>query len=74
MAAEQHDPALGTIEAYTVMHDRDSTPQLAIAACALPDGRRAWATSGDVDTATALTDGEWVGQTVHLERNGALHV
>ena len=74
VAAEQHDPAVGTIEAYTVMHDRDSTPQLAIAACALPDGRRAWATSGDVDTATALTDGEWVGQTVHLERNGALHV
>ena len=74
VTAEEHDPAAATIEAYTVMHDRDGAPQLAITASSLPDGRRAWATSSDVDTATALTDGEWVGQTIHLDGNGALHV
>ena len=36
--------APATVEAYTVMHDRGGTPELAIAACRLRDGRRAWAT------------------------------
>jgi acetyl-CoA C-acetyltransferase len=62
------------IEAYTVMFERGGTPHQAIAACRLPDGRRAWATSSDLDTATALTDGEWVGREVTIDRTGALHV
>ena len=62
------------IEAYTVMYERSGTPQQAIAACLLPDGRRAWATSTEPDTATALTDGEWVGRTVRIDAKGALHV
>ncbi len=33
------------VEAYTVMYERGGSPQQAIAACQLPDGRRAWATS-----------------------------
>ncbi len=72
--AENPDATAATIEAYTVMHDRDGAPQFAIAACTLPDGRRTWATSGEADTTTALTEGEWVGSAVHLESNGALHV
>ncbi len=48
--------APATIEAYTVMFDRGGTPEQAIAACLLRDGRRAWATSDDVDAATAMTD------------------
>jgi acetyl-CoA C-acetyltransferase len=62
------------VEAYTVMHDRGGTPELAIAACRLGDGRRAWATSTDPGTATALTCGEWVGRTVDIDTRGTLHV
>ena len=62
------------IEAYTVMFDRSGAPQQAIAACRLADGRRAWATSSDLDTATALTDGEWVGRAVTIDKTGALRV
>jgi acetyl-CoA C-acetyltransferase len=65
--------ANATIEAYTVMFDRDGTPAEAIAACLVPDGRRTWARSDDLDTATALTDGEWVGRIVRVDQ-GVLHV
>ena len=73
--ADVDDAATSTavIEAYTVMYERSGTPQQAIAACLLPDGQRAWATSTDTSTATALTDGEWVGRTVHIDGTGALH-
>lgn len=64
-----------TIEAYTVMHDRDQRPETAIAACRLADGRRAWGTATDADgTATAMTDGEWVGRTVTLDADGTLRI
>ena len=62
------------IEAYTVMHDRGGAPHEAIAACRLPDGRRAWATSSDPTTASALTDGEWVGRAVRIDKTGVLRV
>lgn len=70
------DEALGPadIEAYTVMFDRDGNPELAIAACLLPDGRRAWATSGGADVMAAFLDGEWVGRRVTLGEGGRLHV
>jgi acetyl-CoA C-acetyltransferase len=66
--------APATIEAYTVMFERGGTPQHAIAACLLRDGRRAWATSNDVDAATAMTEGEWVGRRVRIDATGGLHV
>jgi acetyl-CoA C-acetyltransferase len=60
-----------TIEAWSVMHDRDGTPTIGIVACLTPDGDRTWANTrkpdlldtlkGDVlDRATAqlLPDGE----------------
>ncbi|MET0578368.1 MAG: acetyl-CoA acetyltransferase [Ilumatobacteraceae bacterium] len=70
------DDALGpvTIEAYTVMHDRDGTPEQAIATCLLPDGRRAWATSGRPDVLGALLDGEWVGYPATIGAESELHV
>lgn len=69
------DDAAGpaTIEAYTVMHDRDGSPELGIAACLLPDGRRAWGLSNDAPLTVAMTDGEWVGRDVTLDAEGALH-
>ena len=63
-----------TIEAYTVMHSRDGAPENAIAACLLPDGRRAWGTNGDHAVAVAICDGEWVGREVELDPVGTLLV
>ncbi len=62
------------VEAYTVMHSRVGEPELAIATCLLGDGRRAWGTSPDVQLATAMTRGEWVGRSVHLDAEGTLSV
>ncbi|WP_117000265.1 acetyl-CoA acetyltransferase [Desertimonas flava] len=62
-----------TVEAYTVMHDRDGLPELGIAACLLADGRRAWGLSKDAELTVAMTDGEWVGRDVALDAEGALH-
>ncbi|MGB8857976.1 MAG: acetyl-CoA acetyltransferase [Ilumatobacteraceae bacterium] len=56
-----------TIEAYTVMFDRDGAPETALAACLLADGRRAWGTSADRALAAAMCEGEWVGHIVHLD-------
>ena len=63
-----------TIEAYTVMHDRNGEPETAIAAVLLNDSRRAWATSTDPQVATALTTNEWVGRKVTLNPDGTLLV
>lgn len=70
------DDAAGpaTIEAFTVMHARDGSPEQAIAAVLLPDGRRAWATSSEVDAMAALDEGEWVGTEVTVDGAGDLHL
>lgn len=69
------DDAAGpaTVEAYTVMFDRDGRPEQGIAACLLPDGRRAWGLSNDAGLNVALTEGEWVGRDVKIDGDGALH-
>jgi len=69
-AAQAVGPA--TIEAYSVMHDRDGAPEIVNAAVLLADGRRAWATSSEKDLATAMTIGEWVGTPTTLTSDGAL--
>jgi acetyl-CoA C-acetyltransferase len=61
-----------TIDAYTVMHDRQGAPETAIAACRLSDGRRAWGLSSDRAVADALCTGEWVGRAVTLDAEGTL--
>jgi len=61
-----------TIEAFTVMHDRDGQPETAIAATLLKDSRRAWATSTDPQVTKSLCGGEWVGQQVTLDSAGTL--
>lgn len=71
--ASEHDAAGSVIiEAYTVMHDRDSQPERVIASALLADGRRAWATSERPDIAVAMTVGEWVGAEVQLTATGEL--
>ncbi|HYF47746.1 MAG TPA: hypothetical protein VD926_16135, partial [Acidimicrobiales bacterium] len=60
-----------TIEAYTVMHDRDGSPERAIAATLTTDGARAWATADDPQVLAALLDGEeHVGQAVERTADG----
>jgi acetyl-CoA C-acetyltransferase len=61
-----------TVEAYTVSHDRDGNPELAIAACLTADGGRAWGTSTDHGVAAAMCDGEWVGRSAHLDLEGTI--
>jgi acetyl-CoA C-acetyltransferase len=61
-----------TIEAYTVMFSREAEPEEAIAACLLPDGRRAWGMSTELGLATAMCEGEWVGVDVALDAEGML--
>jgi acetyl-CoA C-acetyltransferase len=63
-----------TIEAYTVMHNRDGEPDTAIAAVLLKDSRRAWSTSTDRQVSSALCVGEWVGRKVNLNSDGNLNV
>ena len=69
--AEAAGPA--TIEAYTVMFSREGVPERAIASCLLADGRRAWGDSTDPAIAAAMCEGEWVGRSVELDADGALH-
>ena len=61
-----------TIEAYTVMHDRDGNPERSIASCLRGDGSRAWGISEDRDTASGMCEGEWVGRAVRLDDAGNL--
>jgi len=61
-----------TIEAYTVMFDRDGKAERALSTCLLADGRRAWGTSDASDVTAAMCDGEWVGRSVDLDADGNL--
>ena len=63
-----------TVEAYTVMHDREGRPETGIAACLLDDGRRAWGMTRAADATVALCEGEWVGRPVALGPDGTLLV
>ena len=62
-----------TIEAYTVMHNRDGVPETANVSCLLADGRRAWATSSDADLAAAMCVGEWVNRSVTRDADGKIN-
>ncbi|MFM2113482.1 MAG: hypothetical protein RL643_440, partial [Actinomycetota bacterium] len=68
------DDAAGpaTIEAFTVMHDRDGAPERFIAAGLRNDGRRVWMVSDDRSVATSFATGEHVGDVVTLHRSGEL--
>ena len=55
------------IEAYTVMFDRDGSPETGLYALRLPDGRRAWGRSGPVDVSQELC-----GRRVRLARDGTV--
>jgi len=64
----------GTVEAWTVMHDRDGAPERAILTALLPDGRRAWGVSEEADLAKALVAEDVAGRTVRLRPDGGFEL
>jgi acetyl-CoA C-acetyltransferase len=70
--ADYDGPA--TAESYTVMHERDGSPSLAIVPCLLPDGRRAWGNSREPALLKALTTDDLVGAAAHLAKDGTVNV
>ena len=59
-----------TVEAYTVMHERDGSPVLGIVACLLPDGRRAWGNVYETGLLKAMTQEEFCGRAASLVTDG----
>ena len=59
-----------TVEAYTVVHDRDGRPELGILALLSPDGRRAWGNITDEDTLIGLMTEEGCGRKARLHSDG----
>ncbi|MEA3077137.1 MAG: acetyl-CoA C-acetyltransferase [Actinomycetota bacterium] len=70
VAVDYSGPAV--IEAYTVLHDRDGSPNLGIVACLLADGRRTWANTTDPSCLHALTTEACEHRAVTIDRLGAL--
>ena len=63
-----------TLEAYTVMHDRDSTPETGLAVMRAADGRRAWASTNDAADMRELVDTDAVGRAVARSTGGAFRL
>jgi acetyl-CoA C-acetyltransferase len=63
-----------TIEAYTVVHERDGRPGTAFAACRTSEDARTWATSTAPDLLRAMTEEELVGRDGELDADGVLHL
>jgi acetyl-CoA C-acetyltransferase len=61
-----------TIEAATVMHDRDGNPEKAFLATRAPDERRTWGVSTETDVMSLITDAEPVGLAAHRSPDGTL--
>lgn len=59
-----------TIETYTVVHDRDGAPELAILALLTADERRTWGTVSDRDDMVGLMEDEGCGRKVRLDAGG----
>ncbi len=59
-----------TIETYTVVHDRDGAPELAIVALLTEDGRRAWGNISDRDDMVGLMHHEGCNRKVRLAADG----
>jgi acetyl-CoA C-acetyltransferase len=71
-AAEHEGPV--TIEAYTVMHERDGMPVLGIVACLLPDGRRAWGNVYETGLLKAMCEEEFCHRAARLRADGTVDV
>jgi acetyl-CoA C-acetyltransferase len=63
-----------TVEAYTVMHDAEGRPEMAILTALLPDGTRTWRTSREPGLLAAMTQDEFCGTPLDLAPGGELAV
>ncbi|MDH3679601.1 MAG: acetyl-CoA acetyltransferase [Acidimicrobiia bacterium] len=70
--AESHTGQV-TVEAYTVMHDRNG-PEVGLCALRTGDGRRTWGKVTDTDVAARMTEDEAIGQPGELDIDGVLHL
>jgi hypothetical protein len=61
------------VETYTVMFGRDQA-ETALAACLTGDGHRVWARSTDPAVMDELQSRECVGNSVHVDADGALRL
>lgn len=61
-----------TIEAYSVMHDRDGSPSRLAASVLTHDGIRSWATTSDDGIMRHAIDHDFVGEIVRLLPTGEL--
>ena len=71
-AAPDHVGA-ATLEASTVMHDRNG-PTHALFAALTADGRRAWGTSADPEVMQAAMTTELAGTSAELDKEGQIHL
>ncbi len=61
-----------TIETWTVMHDKDGEPELAIAALLLDDGRRTWGTTDDADALAVMVAEDVIDRRAHRTAAGRI--
>ena len=67
---DHHGPA--TIEAWTVMHERDGSPARAHAACRIDEGVRTWGVSRDPDVMKLLETEDVAGRAVSIGDDGEM--
>lgn len=60
------------VEAWTVMHDRDNTPERLLAACLTPDGERLWGVSTDTATMSCAIGFDLGGRGAMIDPDGTL--
>jgi acetyl-CoA C-acetyltransferase len=63
-----------TIEAYTVMHDRDGAPRHGIASALTPSGDRTWTQTDDPASVAAMTHSDWCGRAAVAGANSHLEL
>ena len=72
LSAEWEGPV--TVEAATVMHDRDGEPELGIVLTRTTDGRRAWGTTREPDAMKLFVAEEPVGRMGTIGPEGAFEL
>jgi acetyl-CoA C-acetyltransferase len=61
-----------SVEAWTVMHDRDGAPETGIVVGLLDDGRRAWGVTTDADLVTTMVTEDLAGRRAGIRPDGAV--
>ena len=63
-----------TVEAWTVMHDREGDPETGIVVGLLGDGRRAWGVTTEPGPVKAMITEDLAGRQVALRPDGELEM